>query len=123
MDGLSGDELLVELRQILDPAVAIVMASSASQVELVKKCLDMGADGFLVKPIHSHTIQLAWQYCYRCAIPPRPDARAASCRARRLPFHASFFTRADGPRDGREISLRARASVVASAFGRRQRPE
>jgi response regulator of citrate/malate metabolism len=35
-------------------------------MQVVKKCLDLGADGYLVKPIQAKTIQLAWQYCYRC---------------------------------------------------------
>jgi len=65
MDGLSGDELLIELRRILPYTVAIVMASAVAQVELVKKCVDNGADGYLVKPLHISTVQLAWQYCYR----------------------------------------------------------
>ena len=65
MEGLSGDELLVSLRGVLRPEVAVVMASSASRAELVKKCLDNGADDYLAKPIHAHTIQLAWQYCYQ----------------------------------------------------------
>eukprot|EP00966_Prymnesium_polylepis_P085374 1976548-Prymnesium_polylepis.1 len=65
MEGLSGDELLLALRGVLRPEVAVVMVSSASRAELVKKCLDNGADGYLVKPVPAQTIQLAWQYCYQ----------------------------------------------------------
>mmetsp|Transcript_71997 Transcript_71997/g.197137 ORF Transcript_71997/g.197137 Transcript_71997/m.197137 type:complete len:266 (-) Transcript_71997:284-1081(-) len=89
MDDLSGDELLIMLRQILDPAVAIVMASSASQVGLVKKGLDLGADGFLVKPIHAHTIQLAWQYCYRKRGGKDPASAASSAGSDRRSRHPS----------------------------------
>uniref|UniRef100_A0A7S3FDM2 Response regulatory domain-containing protein n=1 Tax=Haptolina ericina TaxID=156174 RepID=A0A7S3FDM2_9EUKA len=65
LDGLPGDELLAQLRKLVPADVAIVMASQLSQMEVVKKCLDLGADGYLVKPIHTSTIQLSWQYAYR----------------------------------------------------------
>jgi len=63
--GISGDELLLQFRRILPREVAIVMASAMSHVQLIKKCVDNGADGYLVKPLHESTVQHAWQYCYR----------------------------------------------------------
>lgn len=70
LEGMTGDELLRGLRDVLKPEVAIVMMSSLSEVDMVKKCVDLGADGYLVKPIQPHTIRLVWQYCYRQVMLP-----------------------------------------------------
>jgi len=99
MEGVSGDELLVKLRRILPRKVAIVMASAMSHVQLVKKCVDNGADGYLVKPLHENTVQHAWQYCYRKTKWLAQEAEASCAQADKLQrhtVHGQHFLRTSG---------------------------
>jgi CheY-like chemotaxis protein len=85
---LNGYDLLPKLRALTANDVAIVMASVASQTELVQLCVRRGADAFLFKPLGSEEVRHIWQFVKElpdgsfkddvtCA---RPSIKAASTK-------------------------------------------
>ena len=58
MPGVSGLELLVELKRI-DPKVYVVMVSGESSMSNVRAAIGFGAKGFVVKPYSADKIEEA----------------------------------------------------------------
>ena len=74
MEEERGDIVLPKIRALyLESGSAppkIVMSSILSHVERVQNLFDLGADGYLVKPIAPQTIKLLWRFVH----PPDDDA-------------------------------------------------
>ena len=67
MDGERGDVVLPKIRELYpqgERSPKIVMASILSHVDRVQNLFDLGADGYLVKPIAPNTIKLLWRFVY-----------------------------------------------------------
>lgn len=54
MEDMNGDQALTEIRNS-GSTVPIVMLSSVTDQQLVKKCQDQGISGFIFKPIHANS--------------------------------------------------------------------
>ena len=61
----NGYDLLPVLRRVVGGDVAVVMASSNSEMSLVQLCVRRGADAFLVKPLGSEEVRHLWQFIKR----------------------------------------------------------
>merc|ERR1712087_249928 len=70
-----------------------------SHVQLIKRCVDNGADGYLVKPLHENTVLHAWQYCYRLKKWLAQEAEAQANELQRHTVHGQHSPRTSGGRE------------------------
>ena len=66
----SGDMAVPALRSALPPGVAIVMISATQEMSLVMRCIAMGADTFLPKPLPRFFMRYLWMFWLQSAPPP-----------------------------------------------------
>jgi CheY-like chemotaxis protein len=58
----SGVDVLPQVRQILGPRAAVVMISSDAKMDLLARCILLGADSYVPKPLALETVRGLWQY-------------------------------------------------------------
>ena len=63
MPGRRGDEIIGDVRSILGEKVPLLMISAGTQMGAVQRCLRLGADFFVAKPLHLNVIRNLWQHC------------------------------------------------------------
>ena len=63
----SGDMAVPALRSALPPGVAIVMISATQEMSLVMRCIAMGADTFLPKPLPRFFMRYLWMFWLQSA--------------------------------------------------------
>tara|TARA_B110001452_G_scaffold12492_1_gene10278 strand:- start:218 stop:886 length:669 start_codon:yes stop_codon:yes gene_type:complete len=64
MPGRRGDEIIGDVRSILGEKVPLLMISApGTQMAAVHRCLRLGADFFVAKPLHFNVIRNLWQHC------------------------------------------------------------
>ena len=63
MPGRHGDEIIGDVRAILGEKVPLLMLSAGAQMGAVQRCLRLGADLFVAKPVHLNVIRNLWQHC------------------------------------------------------------
>ena len=63
MPGQHGDEIIGDVRAILGEKVPLLMLSAGAQMGAVQRCLRLGADQFVAKPVHLNVIRNLWQHC------------------------------------------------------------
>ena len=76
----SGDMAVPALRSALPPGVAIVMISATQEMSLVMRCIAMGADTFLPKPLPRFFMRYLWMFWLQSA------SAHASTRQQRASF-------------------------------------
>ena len=76
----SGDMAVPALRSALPPGVAIVMISATQEMSLVMRCIAMGADTFLPKPLPRFFMRYLWMFWLQSA-----SAHAATRQQRAFP--------------------------------------
>ena len=76
----SGDMAVPALRSALPPGVAIVMISATQEMSLVMRCIAMGADTFLPKPLPRFFMRYLWMFWLQSA-----SAHAATRQQRAPP--------------------------------------
>ena len=64
MAGVSGYELLCEIRKIRN-SVSVIMISAYESIDLVERCILSGADAYMLKPLRMHELRNIWQYVWR----------------------------------------------------------
>ena len=64
----SGDMAVPALRSALPPGVAIVMISATQEMSLVMRCIAMGADTFLPKPLPRFFMRYLWMFWLQSAL-------------------------------------------------------
>ena len=63
MPGRHGDEIIGDVRSILGEKVPLLMISAGTQTGAVQRCLRLGADLFVAKPLHLNVVRNLWQHC------------------------------------------------------------
>ena len=58
-----GDEIIGEVRSVLGEKVPLLMISAVSEMGAVQRCLRVGADLCVAKPLHLNAIRNLWQHC------------------------------------------------------------
>ena len=76
----SGDMAVPALRSALPPGVAIVMISATQEMSLVMRCIAMGADTFLPKPLPRFFMRYLWMFWLQSA----PSAHSSTARSAHL---------------------------------------
>ena len=79
----SGDMAVPALRSALPPGVAIVMISATQEMSLVMRCIAMGADTFLPKPLPRFFMRYLWMFWLQSA----PSAHSCTRQQRAPPSH------------------------------------
>ena len=62
MEGLSGPELLVEIRSRYGPELCVIMLSASSHALMVEQCIRRGANSYLRKPVRLNDFANIWQF-------------------------------------------------------------
>jgi len=62
MEGLSGPELLVEIRSRYGPELCVIMLSASSHALMVEQCIRRGASSYLRKPVRLNDFANIWQF-------------------------------------------------------------
>ena len=78
----SGDMAVPALRSALPPGVAIVMISATQEMSLVMRCIAMGADTFLPKPLPRFFMRYLWMFWLQSA-----SAHSSARQQRAPPSH------------------------------------
>ena len=78
----SGDMAVPALRSALPPGVAIVMISATQEMSLVMRCIAMGADTFLPKPLPRFFMRYLWMFWLQSA-----PAHSSTRQQRAPPSH------------------------------------
>ena len=63
MPGRRGDEIIGDVRATLGDKVPLLMISANAQMGAVQRCLRLGADLFVAKPVHLNVVRNLWQHC------------------------------------------------------------
>ena len=63
--GETSDALIGEIRRALGSSVPIVMFSAVAHQDLVERCLSLGADTYLAKPLHVDSVRHLWTICFQ----------------------------------------------------------
>ena len=63
--GETSDALIGEIRRALGASVPIVMFSAVAHQDLVERCLSLGADTYLAKPLHVDSVRHLWTICFQ----------------------------------------------------------
>ena len=94
MPGRRGDEIIGDVRSILGEKVPLLMISAGTQMGAVQRCLRLGADLFVAKPLHLNVVRNLWQHCMlkhptlfdesdelpgAASVPPSPQAPPSAC--------------------------------------------
>ena len=61
----NGDDIIPTLRRKLGDEATVLVLSGHAQLELVHRCILLGADSFQLKPVSLETVTYFWHHCLR----------------------------------------------------------
>jgi len=78
---LWGDELAPLVREAVDATAAVVIFSDCDTADVIERCVRVGADAFLPKPLGINTVSCLWQHCLKRDLDLQSATRRPACAA------------------------------------------